>query len=251
MTIAAEDLDRLSDAPAEQVLGWALHELHPRIAISAAFLAEDMAVIDLAHRIRPDVRVFTLDTGRLPQETYVLMDEVRSRYGIDVEVQFPDAAHVEAMVRKHGLNLFYKDQGLRLLCCQVRKVFPLTKALAGLDGWITGLRREQNVTRADVSKVEIDDAHGGIVKVNPIADWTKDQVWDYLRANNVPYNALYDRGYTSIGCAPCTRAITPGEPDRAGRWWWEDPESKECGLHHQSPSERFQEELAWLKSVKR
>lgn len=249
MTIAEQDLARFDDAAAEDVLGWALDEFHPRVAISAAFLAEDMVVIDLAHRIRPDVRVFTLDTGRLPQETYALIDEVRSKYGIDVEVQFPDATQVEAMVRKHGLNLFYKDQGLRLLCCQVRKVFPLEKALSGLDAWMTGLRREQNVTRANVGKVEIDHVHGDMVKVNPIADWTKEQVWGHLRANKVPTNALYDQGYTSIGCAPCTRAISPGEPDRAGRWWWEDPESKECGLHHQSPSERFQEELAWLRSV--
>lgn len=249
MTIAADELARFETRTAEEVLAWALDELHPRIAISAAFLAEDMVVIDLAHRIRTDVRVFTLDTGRLPQETYTLIDEVRSRYGIDVEVQFPDARQVEAMVRKHGLNLFYRDQAFRLLCCQVRKVFPLERALAGLDAWVTGLRRDQNVTRAHVSKVEIDHAHGGILKVNPIADWTKDRVWDYVRANKVPYNELYDKGYTSIGCAPCTRPISPGEPDRAGRWWWEDPETKECGLHQQSPSERFQEELAWLKSV--
>lgn len=250
MTIAAEDLTRYSDATAEEVLGWALDTYHPRLAISAAFLPEDMVVIDLAHRIRPDVRVFTLDTGRLPDETYKLIDEVRDKYGIDIEVMFPDAGDVEAMVRKHGLNLFYKDQALRLLCCQVRKVFPLERALSGLDAWVTGLRRGQNVTRSDVGKVEIDHAHGDIVKLNPIADWSKEQVWEHIRANKVPYNALYDQGYTSVGCAPCTRAIKPGEDDRAGRWWWEAPEDKECGLHHQSPSERFQEELAWLKSLR-
>jgi phosphoadenylyl-sulfate reductase (thioredoxin) len=127
----------------------------------------------------------------------------------------------------------------------------LEKALAGLDAWATGLRREQNVTRAGVRKVELDTAHGDIVKLNPIADWTKDDVWDYIRANNVPHSKLYEAGYTSIGCAPCTRAIRPGEPDRAGRWWWEDPDSKECGLHAQSPDERFQEELALIREIKR
>ncbi len=251
MSITAEDLTSFDSKTAEEVLGWALDTYHPRLGISAAFLPEDMVVIDLAHKINAGVRVFTLDTGRLPQETYVLIDEVRDKYGIDVEVQFPDAKQTEAMVRKHGLNLFYKDQGLRLLCCQVRKVFPLEKALQGLDAWVTGLRRGQNVTRSDVAKVEIDHAHGDIVKINPIADWTKEQVWDHVRANNVPYNALYDQGYTSVGCAPCTRAIQPGEDDRAGRWWWEAPESKECGLHHQSPSERFQEELTWLTETAR
>lgn len=251
MSMTADYLTALDARPAEEVIGWALDTYHPRLAISAAFLPEDMVVIDVARKINADVRVFTLDTGRLPQETYDLIDQVRSRYGIHIEVQFPDAEQVEAMVRKHGMNLFYADQALRLLCCQVRKVFPLEKALTGLDAWITGLRRGQNVTRADVAKVEIDEAHGGIIKVNPIADWSKEQVWEYVRSNDVPYNALYERGYTSVGCAPCTRAIRPGEDDRAGRWWWEAPESKECGLHHQSPSERFREELQWLTDAAR
>lgn len=256
MTIVAGDqIERLADeletAPAEEVLRWALETFGDRLAVSSAFLVEDMAVIDMAHRVDPTVRVFTLDTGRLPQETYDLMDEVRSRYGIDVEVQFPDAAEVEWMVRRHGLNLMYSDKAYRLLCCQVRKVFPLERALAGLDAWVTGLRREQNVTRVGVRKVELDAAHGDIVKVNPIADWAKDQVWEYVRANEVPYSALYEKGYTSIGCAPCTRPIEPGEPDRAGRWWWEDPDSKECGLHAQSPDERFQEELVLIKEIRR
>ena len=246
MTIAAEDLSRFNTATAEEVLAWALEEYAPRIAISSAFLAEDVVVIDLARRVRPDVRVFTLDTGRLPQETYTLIDQVRSKYQIDVEVYFPDATRIERMTRTHGTNLFYNDQALRILCCHVRKVEPLERALTTVDAWITGLRRQQNVTRSDVARVEIDEAHGGIVKVNPIADWSKDRVWDYVRANNVPVSALYDQGYTSIGCAPCTRPVQPGEDDRAGRWWWESPESKECGLHHASPSERFQAELARL-----
>jgi thioredoxin-dependent adenylylsulfate APS reductase len=247
MAIATEQIQQLNTSSAEEVLSWGLEEFHPRLAISAAFLPEDMVVIDLAHKINPDVRVFTLDTGRLPQETYNLIDEVRGRYDINIEVMFPDAQDVEAMTRKHGLNLFYTDKSLRLLCCHVRKVIPLERALANLDAWVTGLRAGQNVTRADIVKVEVDHAHGDVIKLNPIADWTKDQVWDHIRANKVPYSALYDQGYTSVGCAPCTRPIKPGEDDRAGRWWWEPAEDKECGLHHLSPSEAFQEELAWLK----
>lgn len=251
--LASEQIERLAEElepqTAEGVLRWGLETFGSRIAISAAFIIEDMVVIDLAHRIDPGVRVFTLDTGRLPHETYELMEDVRSRYGIDIEVHFPDAAQVESMVRKHGLNLFYRDIALRLLCCQVRKVFPLERALAGVDAWVTGLRRQQNVTRTAVRKVELDAAHGDLVKLNPIADWTRDQVWEYVRANDVPYNKLYDQGYTSIGCAPCTRAVRRGEDERAGRWWWEDPDSKECGLHHQSPSERLAEELLWIEGV--
>lgn len=252
-TLAADRIGALAKElepkSAEEVLRWGLETFGNRIAISAAFIIEDMVVIDIAHRIDPKVRVFTLDTGRLPQETYDLMDDVRARYGIDLEVHFPDAAQVEALSRMHGMNLFYRDMGLRLLCCQVRKVFPLERALAGVDAWATGLRRQQNVTRAGVGKIELDGAHGGLVKLNPLADWTKDQVMEHIRSNDVPYNKLLDRGFTSIGCAPCTRAIKPGEDDRAGRWWWEDPESKECGLHHQSPDERFRSELCRIVSA--
>jgi phosphoadenosine phosphosulfate reductase len=184
------------------------------------------------HSLRgSDFRIFTLDTGRLNQETYDCMDAIRDRYGVRVEVFFPDAARVENMVHEHGLNLFYKSVEFRKLCCGIRKVEPLNRALRNLDAWMTGLRREQAVTRADVKKVEIDKEHGGIFKINPLVDWTHKQVWDYVRGNNLPYNKLHDVGYPSIGCAPCTRAITPGEDIRAGRWWWENPETKECGLH--------------------
>lgn len=251
--ISTEEVSRiaadLEDRSAEEVLGWALERFGGRLAISSAFIVEDVAVIDIAHRLDPKVRVFTLDTGRLPQETQDLMEDVRARYAVEIEVYCPDARQLEAMGRRHGPNLFYKDIALRLLCCQVRKVFPLERALSGLDAWVTGLRRQQNVTRAGVGKVELDSAHGGILKVNPIADWSRDQVWEYVRANEVPYSKLYDRGYTSVGCGPCTRAIEAGEAERAGRWWWEDPDSKECGLHHQSPDERLQAELAWISKV--
>lgn len=246
MSVAAETLERLDEASASDVLAWAFDEFGSRIAISSSFQAEGLVILDLAVRIRPDVRVFTIDTGRLPQETYALIDEVRARYGINVELFFPDAAQVESMVRKHGLNLFYKDPALRLLCCHVRKVEPLRRALDGLNAWITGLRRTQGVRRTGVGKVEIDEEHGGIVKVNPIADWSTEDVQDYIRDNHVPMNALYEQGYRSIGCAPCTRPIAPGEDDRAGRWWWEAPEGKECGIHGGSRPERLMLEIKRL-----
>lgn len=181
--------------------------------------------------IEPSVRIFTLDTGRLHAETYSLIDTVRDRYGCAIEVYVPEPAPVEAMVRAHGVNLFYESVELRKQCCGVRKVAPLGRALTGLEAWITGLRREQAVTRTRIAKIEIDVDHGGIVKLNPLADWTAEDVWRYIRAHRVPYNALHDRGYPSIGCAPCTRAVPPGEDERSGRWWWEGPETKECGLH--------------------
>jgi thioredoxin-dependent adenylylsulfate APS reductase len=246
VTIAAEELPSFEEQSASDVLAWALGEFHPNIAISASFQAESMVIIDLATKIQPDVRIFTLDTGRLPQETHELIDQVRHRYDIKIDVIVPDNSRVQAMVRQHGMNLFTRHQTLRMLCCHIRKVEPLRRALTGLDGWITGLRRDQGGERTDVAKVAVDETHGGIVKVNPVADWTRDQVWEYIRANKLPYNELYNRGYTSIGCDPCTRAIQPGEEERAGRWWWEDSGLKECGLHEQMPHERFDQELEWI-----
>jgi phosphoadenosine phosphosulfate reductase len=223
--------EALETKNAEALLAWALGEFHPRIALAASFGAEDVVLIDMLVRLEPTARVFTLDTGRLPAETYSLIDAIRERYGLAIEVYFPQADAVEAMAREHGVNLFYTSIGKRKLCCGVRKVEPLGRALRGLDAWITGLRREQAVTRAQVRKVEVDPEHGGLIKLNPLADWTSEQVWAYLHAHNVPYNALHDRGYPSIGCAPCTRAVAPGEDPRAGRWWWESADTKECGLH--------------------
>jgi phosphoadenosine phosphosulfate reductase len=225
----SEALEGLS---APELLEWAFKNFHPRIAMACSFQAEESVLIDTMHRLRgSDFRVFTLDTGRLNQETYDCMDAMRERYGIEVEVFFPDAAAVEKMVRQHGLNLFYRAVEFRKLCCNVRKVEPLGRALKHLDAWMTGLRREQAVTRGEVRKVEIDKSHGGIAKINPLVDWSHKQVWDYIRENKVPYNKLHDQGYPSIGCAPCTRAVKRGEDIRAGRWWWENPETKECGLH--------------------
>ena len=211
---------------------WALERFAPRIALACSFQAEESVLIDLMHRVRgSDFRVFTLDTGRLNQETYDCMDAMRERYGIQIEVFFPDSEGVEKMVRENGLNLFYNSVELRKLCCGVRKVEPLNRALKGVDAWMTGLRREQAVTRADVRRIELDESHGNIIKINPLVDWSYDDVWNYIRKNSVPYNRLHKQGYPSIGCAPCTRAVKPGEDLRAGRWWWENPNAKECGLH--------------------
>lgn len=226
--------ERFEGKEPREVLEWALHTFHPRIALASSFSAEDIVLIDMLRRINPEAKIFTLDTGRLHQKTYDLVDEVKQRFGVKVDVYYPDTSSVEEMVGEHGVNLFYTSVPLRTLCCQIRKVKPLNRALHGLDAWITGLRREQSITRADVKKVEVDEAHGGIVKTNPLADWTHDQVWAYIKEKNVPYNKLHDQGYASIGCEPCTRPIEPGEDLRAGRWWWERGTSKECGIHPRS-----------------
>jgi thioredoxin-dependent adenylylsulfate APS reductase len=222
---------RFEDASAEELLTWAIETFHPRLAISAAGGVDGLALVDMAWRINPDVRVFTLDTGRLPPETYALFEEVRERYGIDVEFEVPDGNEVAKLSTTFGPNLMYRSVDLRLACCNVRKVEPLKRKLATLDAWIAGLRREQWVSRRNIAKVELDREHGNIVKLNPLADWSLDRVWDYVRTNEVPYHELFDHGYTSIGCAPCTRAVLPGEPERAGRWWWEEDTDKECGIH--------------------
>jgi phosphoadenosine phosphosulfate reductase len=222
---------KLEKASPQEVLRWALSAFGRQIALAWSG-AEDVAVFDMMHRIDPQAtRVFVLDTGRLNHETYELIDEIQSKYKVAVEIRFPDAAAVEKMVGEKGINLFYRSLENRKLCCDVRKVEPLKIMLLKLDGWITGLRRTQAVTRGKLAKVELDLQHDKIVKVNPLADWTTPQVFEYLKANGVPTNKLHGMGYVSIGCSPCTRAVKPGEDERAGRWWWEDPKSKECGLH--------------------
>lgn len=217
---------------AEYIIKWTLERFGSRASICTSFQAEGMVILDIASRIEPGVRVFTIDTGRMPKETHELIDRVRDRYGIRIDVHYPDFGELTQFVSKHGANPFYRSQSLRMLCCETRKVVPLNKALLGLDAWITGVRRSHTANRSGAGKVERDDAHGGILKINPLADWTEDQVWEYIRVNDVPYNALYDQGFTSIGCAPCTRPTQPGEDSRAGRWWWEDDSvPKECGIH--------------------
>jgi phosphoadenosine phosphosulfate reductase len=227
----SEAAARLGGAPPQAVLGWALPRFRGRISIASSFSIEDCVVIDIAHRIDRGVRVFALDTGRLPEETYQTADRVREKYGLTIEWLFPDRAQVELLERSKGMYSFMESLDNRHECCGIRKVEPLNRALSELDAWVTGLRREQSVTRSDAAEVELDAGHGGIAKLNPIIAWTETELWAYADANRVPIHPLHKKGYPSIGCAPCTRAIKPGEHPRAGRWWWENPESKECGLH--------------------
>ena len=204
---------------------------HSPAAFASSFGAEDMVVLDLIARDGLAIRTFTLDTGRLPTETHALVADVRKRYGLAIDVYSPWPESVDAYVAEHGIDGFYDGVAQRKACCAVRKIEPLRRALSGKRAWVTGLRREQADSRATIAELERDDAFN-LWKYNPLVDWTHDDVWKYLRENRVPYNALHDRGYPSIGCEPCTRAIKPGEHPRAGRWWWEqDGARKECGLH--------------------
>ena len=228
----------------EAVLEWAIERFEDRLAISTAFQEGDVALIDMAYRIDPKVVFFSIDTGRLPTETFELIETLRERYpGLALTLLSPDAPQLQRLVDRHGPNLFYRSVEQRLLCCNVRKVQPLTRYLGGVDAWVTGLRRDQWAGRTDIRKVEIDHDHGAIVKLNPLAEWTEDEVWDYVRENDVPVHPLYAQGYTSIGCAPCTRPVAAGEEKRAGRWWWESGAPKECGMHCAIETGGFEHEL--------
>ena len=219
-------------AEPQELLAWGLERFAPRIGLSTAFQVDGVALIDMAYELDEEIHVFSVDTGRLPAESYELIERLRARYPrMRLELLSPHAQQVQRLVARRGPNLFYNSVEERLLCCNVRKVQPLTRHLAGLDAWITGLRRDQWASRTDIRKIEIDHDHGAIVKLNPLAEWTEDEVWDYVREREVPTHPLYEQGYTSIGCAPCTRAIQPGEASRAGRWWWESNAPKECGIH--------------------
>lgn len=199
--------------------------------------AEDMVLTDLIAKLDLPITIFSLDTGRLPAETYTLMQETAERYpSHPIKVYFPDAAAVEAYVNQNGVNGFYQSIELRKSCCHIRKIEPLKRALAGNKAWITGIRRQQSLTRQDLGDREFDQDNG-LMKFNPLIEWTEKEVWNYIRENQVPYNALHDKHYPSIGCAPCTRSIAIGEDVRAGRWWWENPETKECGLHVKKPAQ--------------
>jgi phosphoadenosine phosphosulfate reductase len=206
---------------------------HASVVFANSLGAEDMVLTDLIARHQPDIQMFSLDTGRLPKETYDLIAEVGKRYAIQLKVYFPDSKLTEEYVEKYGINGFYDSVESRKACCFARKVEPLRRALKGKDAWITGMRRDQAVTRGTL-EVSSFDADNGLQKINPLLDWTNNEVWAYIREHDVPYNRLHDQFYPSIGCAPCTRSITVGEDIRAGRWWWENPENKECGLHVQS-----------------
>jgi phosphoadenosine phosphosulfate reductase len=218
----ARELDRrYQGAPAEAILEAALGAFHPRLAFACSLGPEDVALLDLIARRQPRPRIFFLDTGRMHQETYDTLATVRERYGLPIEVYFPRAEVVQALVTAKGPNSFRDSLQNRQDCCRIRKVEPLGRALAGAAAWITGLRREHAPTRSGLGPFQWDAEHGGLVRVNPLFSWSLEQVWAYLRAHDVPHNPLHDRGYPSIGCAPCTRAVRPGEDARSGRWWWE------------------------------
>jgi thioredoxin-dependent adenylylsulfate APS reductase len=228
----------------QAVVAWGIERFGSGIAISTSFQIDSVVLIDMAYALDPTVAVFSVDTGRLPAETLELAERLRARYpGLRLELIEPEPAEVAAMTGKHGVDLFQTSVDLRLLCCNIRKVRPLTRHLHSLEAWITGLRRDQWASRTNIRKVEIDHDHGAVIKLNPLAEWSEEEVWDYVRERDVPYHSLYDRGYTSIGCAPCTRALAPGEPSRAGRWWWETNAPKECGIHCSIESGGLEHEL--------
>ena len=232
-SIDALDIEQqLAGQSPQQILRHAL-QAHDNIGISFSG-AEDVVLIDMAHKINPNIKVFSLDTGRLHAETYRYIEQVRKHYNIDIEVVMPESANVEQLVRQKGLFSFY--DGDHKECCGVRKIAPLRKQLLTLDAWVTGQRKDQSPnTRAEIPVIQDDKAfareNDTLTKYNPLANWSSTQVWDYIRANEVPYNELHDRGFTSIGCEPCTRPTGPGQHEREGRWWWEEATKKECGLH--------------------
>lgn len=220
----------LKNSTAVEIITYFLERYRGRIAFASSFGAEDQVILQMLSVIGKDIKVFTLDTGRLFPETYELIDKSRFRYKIPIDIYFPEAREVEAMVNHKGINLFYENIENRKLCCNIRKINPLKRALEGMDVWIAGLRKEQSPTRTELKIVEWDSLNG-LIKINPLIDWTEDQIWAYIKENYIPYNSLHDQGFLSIGCQPCTRAIQKGEDSRAGRWWWENPDTKECGLH--------------------
>lgn len=243
------EIENLKEQLAEQTEGCSAQELlklvverfGDKVALATSFGAEDQVLTDMLCSVSSRPSIFTLDTGRLPEETYEVMQATREKYGVQIDVLFPDHEKVEEMVNRFGPNLFYTSIEARKLCCNVRKIEPLKRKLSGLQAWICGLRAEQSVTRTDLRRIEFDE-NFGLIKTSPLVDWTTEQVWDYIRENNVPYNRLHDKGYSSIGCAPCTRAIQDGEDIRAGRWWWERPEHRECGLHLSERHNRSKQE---------
>jgi phosphoadenosine phosphosulfate reductase len=227
----AEELDaRLKGKTAAEIVGYFLNEYKGKVALGSSLGAEDQVLTDLLVRTGKPAKIFTLDTGRLFPETYKLIDDTNKKYGIKIDVYFPDNVQVEKMVKEKGVNLFYESIENRKLCCHIRKVEPLKRALADVNVWITGLRKDQTITRFFTKTVEWDEQHK-LLKVNPLLNWTEKDVWNYIKSNNVLYNELHDKGFPSIGCQPCTRAVAKGEDLRAGRWWWEASDKKECGLH--------------------
>lgn len=228
MTSVADDLEKKIVAALAD-LREAVSRYAP-VTFASSMGAEDMVLTDLIYRNNLDIEIFSIDTGRLPQQTYALMAAADKHYGKPAKIYVPQAVSVEGFIQTYGINGFFDSIDARKACCHARKVEPLRRALTGKRAWVTGLRSTQSSTREAVSASAFDE-NNGLQKINPLAQWSEVEVWQYLRANDVPYNALHDQGFPSIGCAPCTRAVQPGEDIRAGRWWWENPETKECGLH--------------------
>ncbi len=222
--------EQLKDNSAKEILKYFINNYKNEICFASSLGAEDQIITEMIFSIDKTTEIFTLDTGRLFQETYDLYDQTRSKYKIDIKILFPDNEQIEEMVNKYGLNLFYKSIEKRKICCQVRKIEPLKKALLGKKFWITGLRNEQSDTRINNKIIEYDDIND-LIKINPLINWSEKDVWDYINKKNIPYNPLHDKGFKSIGCQPCTRAVKSGEDSRAGRWWWENQGKRECGLH--------------------
>ena len=221
---------KLSNKSVLDILDYFASNYEDKIAFASSFGVEDQVITQMLAQLSKPINIFTLDTGRVFPETYDLIAKTKSRYKLPIDVYFPESKEVETMVNTKGINLFYESIENRKLCCGVRKIKPLQRALKGMDVWISGLRREQSPTRTEMRLVEW-DALNGLIKVNPLIEWTEEQTWEYVKKHNIPYNELHDQGFLSIGCQPCTRAIQEGEDSRAGRWWWENPETKECGLH--------------------
>lgn len=221
---------QFSHASTAEILEYFLQTYSNKIALSSSFGAEDQVLTHMLLSMDKNAKIFTLDTGRLPYETYSVIDSTNLKYGIKVDVYFPDANDVEDLYKKQGINGFYESIENRKTCCHIRKIKPLHRALQGLEVWITGLRASQSITREAMQLVEYDE-NFKILKINPLIAWSEKEVWDFIKENKVPYNKLHDQGYPSIGCAPCTRAVKEGDDIRSGRWWWENPEHKECGLH--------------------
>jgi phosphoadenosine phosphosulfate reductase len=229
--LVSEYNQRFENESCVNVLKFFLKEYSGRIAFASSLGAEDQVLTHMIRSIDTRVKIFTLDTGRLFPETYELIDRTNSRFNFKMEVYFPGTQKVEKMVREKGINLFYESVENRKQCCNIRKIEPLHRALEGFEMWITGLRKDQSVTRNNNNLVEFDDNNHGLIKLNPLINWTEEMVWNYIEEYDIPYNKLHDQGFPSIGCQPCTRAIQKGEDVRAGRWWWEHPDHKECGLH--------------------
>jgi len=219
------------NASPQEILRIGVQSAQGPVKLACSFSLEDVVIINMVKELGLEVGIFALDTGRLNEETYEVADAITERYRIPIDWYFPRHEAVEALEREKGLFSFRESLGNRHECCHIRKVEPLGRALNGLSGWVTGLRWEHNVTRLDLKYIELDELNGGILKINPLLDWTEEQLLAYVQEHRLPQNRLLKEGYRSIGCAPCTRAVQPGEDARAGRWWWENPEQKECGLH--------------------